>query len=223
VSNKQGAAANSLAATGSGATGSGATDSGATGSGATDSSATDSGATDSGATGSGVTVPGLLHLPDLQAAIAADPNRWRPLVFTNGCFDLLHAGHVRYLRAARARGRSLVVGLNSDASVRSIKPTPTGYPDRPIVPETQRAEVLAALAAVDAVVIFGDRTATGLITALQPDIYVKGGDYRPETLPEAPAVQAYGGQIELVAIEVPTGTSDLIERILAARSTPTAS
>ncbi len=168
-------------------------------------------------------IPELYDLAELQGAIAANPDRWRPLVFTNGCFDLLHAGHVRYLRAARALGRSLVVGLNSDASVRSLKPTPAGYPDRPIVPELQRAEVLAALAAVDAVVMFGDRTATGLIQALQPDIYVKGGDYRPETLPEAPAVQAYGGRIELVAIEVPTGTSDLIERILAARSTSPAS
>lgn len=78
-------------------------------------------------------------LAELQAAIAAEPDRWRPLVLTNGCFDLLHAGHVRYLQAARNLGRSLVIGLNSDASVRGIKPQPEGQPPRPIVPEQERA------------------------------------------------------------------------------------
>lgn len=163
-------------------------------------------------------VPGLFSLAALQATIAADPDRWRPLVFTNGCFDLLHAGHVRYLQAARALGRSLVVGLNSDASVRGLKPAPVGYPARPIVPELQRAEVLAALRAVDAVTLFDEPTASTTIAALQPELYVKGGDYDVATLPEAPIVQAYGGRIELIQIELPTGTSALIEKILAARS-----
>lgn len=157
------------------------------------------------------------ELSALQAAIARDPDRWRPLVFTNGCFDLLHAGHVRYLAAARALGRSLVVGLNSDRSVAGIKPPAPGFPPRPIVPEDQRAEVLLALKSVDAVTIFDDPTATALITALQPDIYVKGGDYQIDTLPEAPAVLAGGGRIELVSIEVPSSTSGLVQRILAAR------
>lgn len=162
-------------------------------------------------------IEGLYDLADLQAAIAADPERWRPLVFTNGCFDLLHAGHVRYLAAARARGRSLVVGLNSDASVRGLKPAPTGYPARPIVPERQRAEVIAALGAVDAVVIFSEPTAGPTLAALRPEIYVKGGDYAIATLPEAPIVAAYGGHIELIAVELPTGTSAIVEAILSAR------
>lgn len=160
-------------------------------------------------------VAGLYSLADLQDAIAQNPDQWRPLVFTNGCFDLLHAGHVRYLAAARQLGRSLVIGLNSDASVQTIKPQPAGLPPRPIVPELERAEVLAALKSVSAVVLFSDPTANGLIEALQPDIYAKGGDYQIETLPEAPAVHAYGGRIELVTIEVPSSTSKIVQRILS--------
>lgn len=160
---------------------------------------------------------GVYSLAQLQQAIAADPLRWRPLVFTNGCFDLIHAGHVRYLQSARQLGRSLVVGLNSDRSVRAIKPQAAGFPARPIVPEAERAEVLAALRSVDGVVIFSETTATELIAALQPEIYAKGGDYQVATLPEAPAVQAYGGRIELVNIEVPSSTSGIVQRILDAR------
>ncbi|WP_448562391.1 adenylyltransferase/cytidyltransferase family protein [Trichothermofontia sp.] len=156
----------------------------------------------------------VYSLPNLQATIAADPARWRPLVLTNGCFDLLHVGHLRYLQAARCLGQSLVVGVNSDQSVQAIKPTPPGYPPRPIVPEEQRAELLAALKPVDGVVIFPETTADSLITALRPDIYVKGGDYSLATLPEAPTVQVYGGQIHLIQIEIPTSTSTLIDRIL---------
>jgi rfaE bifunctional protein nucleotidyltransferase chain/domain len=158
-------------------------------------------------------IAGVYEVAELQKAIAADPERWRPLVFTNGCFDLLHAGHVRYLKAARALGQALVIGLNSDRSVRTIKPQPAGLPPRPIVPEAQRAEVLAALKAVDGVVVFEETTASSLITALQPDIYVKGGDYQIDTLPEARIVHAYGGQVELIQIEVPSSTSGLIQRI----------
>lgn len=163
-------------------------------------------------------VAGLYSLADLQDAIAQNPEQWRPLVFTNGCFDLLHAGHVRYLAAARQLGRSLVIGLNSDASVQTIKPQPSGLPPRPIVPELERAEVLAALKSVSAVVLFSEPTATGLIEALQPDIYAKGGDYQIETLPEAAAVHAYGGRIELVSIEVPSSTSKIVQRILSGSS-----
>jgi len=159
-------------------------------------------------------VPGLYSLSALQQAIAAQPQRWRPLVVTNGCFDLLHAGHVRYLSAARALGSSLVVGLNSDRSVQQIKPGAAGQPPRPIVPERERAEVLAALKAVDGVVIFSETTATVLVETLQPDIYAKGGDYKLETLPEASAVQACGARIELIDIEVPSSTSAIVTRIL---------
>jgi len=158
--------------------------------------------------------PNVYTVTELQQTIAANPTGWRPLVVTNGCFDLLHAGHVRYLQAARLLGRSLVVGLNSDHSVRQIKPAAPGFPDRPIVPEAQRAEVLAALKPVDAVVIFAERTATELVQALRPEIYVKGGDYQMHTLPEAAVVQAYGGQAKLVKIEVPSSTTQMIQQIL---------
>jgi rfaE bifunctional protein nucleotidyltransferase chain/domain len=157
---------------------------------------------------------GIFSLFDLQQAIAAHPEQWRPLVFTNGCFDLIHAGHVRYLQAARTLGRSLIVGLNSDASVRTIKPAQPGAPPRPINPEAQRAEVLAALKPVDGVIIFNEHTAIDLVAALQPDIYVKGGDYTIASLPEAATVQAYGGRIELITVEVPSSTTAMIQRIL---------
>jgi rfaE bifunctional protein nucleotidyltransferase chain/domain len=163
-------------------------------------------------------LPGVYTLADLQRAIAQHPDQWRPLVFTNGCFDLLHVGHVRYLTQARSLGRTLVVGLNSDDSVRAIKPAAPGMPCRPLVPEAHRGEVLAALRPVDAVVIFSETTAHRLITTLQPDIYVKGGDYTVDTLPETPAVNAYGGQICFIQIEIPTSTTALIRQILSYRN-----
>ena len=156
----------------------------------------------------------IYSLAELKAAIAENPEKWRPLVFTNGCFDLLHVGHTRYLNSAKALGKTLVVGVNSDLSVRGIKPQPDHLPQRPIVPEEQRAELLTSLKAVDAAVIFGEPTAKEVIAALQPDIYVKGGDYTPETLPETPTVQSYGGKIELIKIEIPTSTSGIIKKIL---------
>lgn len=160
----------------------------------------------------------LYSVEQIQRAIAENPDQWRPLVFTNGCFDLIHAGHIRYLTQAKSLGRSLVVGLNSDRSVRLIKPPKPGYPPRPIIPELQRAEVLTALKPVDRVVIFGDRTATKTIEQLQPDIYVKGGDYTIATLPEAPTVHSYGGEIILITVEIPTSTSKIVHNILASHS-----
>ena len=157
---------------------------------------------------------GIYTLAKLQALIASNPALWRPLVFTNGCFDLIHPGHVRYLQAAKALGKTLVVGLNSDRSVMAIKPAKPGQPQRPIVLESHRAEVLAALRAIDGVVIFDERTADNLITTLQPDIYVKGGDYSIETLPEARSVLAYGGKIELIKVEIPTSTTAIIRKIM---------
>lgn len=145
----------------------------------------------------------------------------RRVVFTNGCFDLLHLGHVRYLQEARALGDLLVVGLNSDASTRAIK-----GPKRPLVPEQERAEVLAALACVEYVTIFEEPTAVALVEALRPDVYVKGGDYaapggaeeRPAInfakLPEAAPVLAAGGQVRLIPYVPGHSTSDLIERIV---------
>jgi rfaE bifunctional protein nucleotidyltransferase chain/domain len=160
-------------------------------------------------------ISGFYSLDQLHQAIAQHPDQWRPLVFTNGCFDLIHAGHVRYLTAAKALGRSLVVGLNSDASVRAIKPPAPGQPPRPIIPEQQRAEVLAALKPVDAVVMFSERTAKRAIATLKPDIYAKGGDYQVDTLPEAPVVQSYGGIIHLIDVEIPSSTTTIIQTILA--------
>ncbi len=162
-------------------------------------------------------ISGLYSLDELKQAIATEPQRWRPLVFTNGCFDLLHAGHVRYLQSAKTLGRSLIVGLNSDLSVQQIKPPQPGKPPRPIVPERQRAEVLCALKAVDAVVIFSEATAISLISLLKPDIYVKGGDYTLKTLPEAPVVQAYGGRIELLKVEINCSTTAIVQQILQAQ------
>ncbi len=154
----------------------------------------------------------IYSLAELQNAIAKDPDRWRPLVLTNGCFDLLHSGHVRYLNSAKQLGRSLVVGLNSDASIRLIKPD--RIPSRPIIPEIERAEVLAALRSVDGVVIFSEKTACPLVEALHPEIYAKGGDYNLQTLPEAAIVQSYGGQVRLIEIEVQSSTSAIVDRIL---------
>jgi rfaE bifunctional protein nucleotidyltransferase chain/domain len=156
----------------------------------------------------------LYSLSELQQEINNNPLAWRPLVFTNGCFDLLHAGHVRYLKTARSYGKKLVIGLNSDRSVNQIKPNQPGLPSRPLNSENERAEVLCALKYVDGVVIFDQPTATDLILTLKPDIYVKGGDYSITTLPEAPFVQSYGGKIQLVQVEISTSTTAIIEKIL---------
>lgn len=135
----------------------------------------------------------------------------KTVVFTNGCFDILHAGHVRYLAAARELGDRLIVGLNSDRSVQRLK-----GPTRPINDEGDRAEVLAALGAVDFVVIFDDATAEGLVAEIQPDIYVKGGDYRLADLPEARVAAGYGGRTILIP-EVPgRSSSNIIGRIKGA-------
>jgi len=157
-------------------------------------------------------IAGIYSLNDLQKAIAENPDGWRPLVLTNGCFDLLHPGHVRYLNSAKQFGRSLVVGLNSDDSIRMIKPD--RIPPRPIVSELERAEVLAALKSVDGVVIFSEKTACQLVEALRPEIYAKGGDYNLNTLPEASIVQSYGGQVRLIEIEVQSSTTAIVDRIL---------
>ncbi|XFO65104.1 D-beta-D-heptose 1-phosphate adenylyltransferase [Sporomusa silvacetica DSM 10669] len=131
------------------------------------------------------------------------------VVFTNGCFDLLHSGHVRYLAAARMLGDCLIVGLNSDKSIRRLKGM-----TRPINGQEDRAEVLSALAAVDYVVIFDDHTAAGLVAAIKPDIYVKGGDYRIENIPEAQAVSSYGGKTVLIPLVAGRSSSNIINKIV---------
>ena len=130
------------------------------------------------------------------------------IVFTNGCFDILHAGHVRYLNKARSFGDCLVLGLNTDASVRENKGL-----TRPINSELDRAEVVGALKAVDYVVLFGEKTAETIIAKVRPDVYVKGGDYTLDTLPEAKIVQSYGGRVEFVDLVVGRSTTNVIEKI----------
>ena len=132
------------------------------------------------------------------------------IVFTNGCFDILHAGHVRYLTAAAMMGDFLVVGPNSDASVRRLKGE-----GRPIVSGADRAEVLDALRAVDIVTIFDEPTAEELVRLVRPDVYVKGGDYSLDTLPEAKIVQAAGGRVEFIPFVEGHSTTNVIERIKA--------
>ena len=130
------------------------------------------------------------------------------IVFTNGCFDILHAGHVRYLEKARSFGDCLVLGLNTDASVRGNKGA-----SRPINGELDRAEVVGALKAVDYVVLFGEKTAETIIAKVRPDVYVKGGDYTLETLPEAKIVQSYGGRVEFVQMVAGRSTTNVIKKI----------
>lgn len=130
------------------------------------------------------------------------------IVFTNGCFDIIHAGHVRYLAEARKLGGTLIVGLNSDRSVRELK-----GPTRPVNHQDDRAEVLAALAAVDYVVIFDERTAEILISEVKPDIYVKGGDYCIEDIPEAKIVAGNGGKTVLIPEVVGRSSSNIIRKI----------
>lgn len=129
-------------------------------------------------------------------------------VFTNGCFDLLHIGHTRYLNEARALGDRLVVGLNSDSSVQKLK-----GPSRPYVSEEQRKEVLLSLAAVDEVFIFEEETPLQLIKNIRPDILVKGGDYKIEDIVGAPEVLSWGGEVKSLSFYEGFSSSDLIEKI----------
>jgi rfaE bifunctional protein nucleotidyltransferase chain/domain len=143
-------------------------------------------------------------LSELGNRLRAEGKR---VVFTNGCFDLLHVGHLRYLQAARELGDALVVGLNTDASVRRLK-----GPARPVVSEDDRAEVLAGLRCVDYVTLFDEATPVEAIRALRPDVHVKGGDYREEDLPEAAIVREQGGRVEIIALVPGRSTTDLIRR-----------
>lgn len=136
------------------------------------------------------------------------------VVFTNGCFDLLHRGHVRYLAAARGLGDVLIVGLNSDASARAIK-----GPGRPICTAGERAEVLAALGAVDYVTVFDERDPAALIAALEPDILVKGGDWQAAEIVGSDFVTARGGSVVSLPYVPGASTTDLVGRILARQAT----
>ena len=130
------------------------------------------------------------------------------VVFTNGVFDLLHPGHVRYLQAARAEGDALIVGVNSDRSVRAIK-----GPTRPLVPEGERAEILAALGCVDAVAVFDEDTPAEIIRRIQPDVLVKGADWAVDQIVGRDTVEARGGRVVRVPIETGWSTSAIVARI----------
>jgi rfaE bifunctional protein nucleotidyltransferase chain/domain len=146
----------------------------------------------------------LAEATPARAALRANGLR---LAFTNGHFDLLHVGHLDYLEKARALADALYVGVNDDAATRALK-----GPGRPLTPALERARLLSALRCVDRAIIFDALTAEALIAALQPEIYVKGGDYHDKPLPERAAVAAYGGQIALIDLVPERSTTALIQR-----------
>ena len=151
----------------------------------------------------------VLDLDSARAVARRARAQGRRVVLANGCFDLLHVGHVRYLTAARDLGDLLIVGLNSDASVRRLKGA-----GRPLMPAAERAEILAALEAVDHVVVFDDDTADRLVSSLQPAVHAKGTDYTRESVPEAAAVRAAGGEVAIAGDPKQHSTRDLIAAIL---------
>ena len=138
----------------------------------------------------------------------------KTVVFTNGVFDLLHPGHVRYLREARRLGDALIVGVNSDHSVRANK-----GPDRPLTPEAERAEILVALECVDAAVIFDEVTPHDLISTLQPDVLVKGADWGENAVVGRDIVEARGGKVVRISVERGYSTSGIVEKIRSSRRT----
>jgi rfaE bifunctional protein nucleotidyltransferase chain/domain len=159
--------------------------------------------------------PKIVELEELSDRCKKLRSAGKKIVATNGCFDLLHVGHVRYLQAARALGDLLIVGLNGDRSVHELKGA-----GRPIITQNDRAEVLAALESVDLVTIFPEIRATKFLAAVRPDVYVKGGDYTSETLDAGERTQLTesGASIHLIPFEAGYSTSELIEQICKTRS-----
>ncbi len=151
----------------------------------------------------------ILTWPALKRRVMAWRRAERRIVFTNGCFDLIHPGHVRHLRVAKRLGDVLVVGLNSDASVRRLDKAP----GRPLVPQAARAEVLAALEMVDAVTVFTQNTPLALIKMVQPDVLVKGGDWTPDRIIGADVVRARGGMVRSLPFARGYSTTVLVKRI----------
>lgn len=151
----------------------------------------------------------ILSREKASELVARERSRGKTVVFTNGVFDILHPGHIRYLRDARALGDVLIVGINSDRSARALGKAP----GRPINPESERAEILAALAAVDAVVIFDEDTPHEIITAIQPDILVKGADWGENAIVGRDVVEARGGRVIRIPLAEGYSTTAIIERI----------
>jgi len=148
---------------------------------------------------------------ELVRLVTADRAAGRTIALANGCFDLLHVGHVRYLAAAAAEADRLVVALNDDESVTRLK-----GPGRPVMPAAERAEIVAALVMVDYVVVFSEPTVEVLLRALKPDVHCKGTDYTPQTVPEREVVKSYGGRTVIVGDPKDHSTRDLLARIGAA-------
>jgi D-glycero-beta-D-manno-heptose 1-phosphate adenylyltransferase len=149
----------------------------------------------------------ILDRNSLVAQVRSQKEKGKSIVLANGCFDVLHVGHVRYLEGARALGDILVVGINSDNQVTRLKGQ-----GRPILPELDRAEIVASLQAVDLVTIFDEPTVTELLLAIKPDIHAKGTDYTEETVPEREIVRSFGGLVRIVGDPKNHSTSDLIRR-----------
>jgi rfaE bifunctional protein nucleotidyltransferase chain/domain len=156
----------------------------------------------------------VVSAAELTAALDRQRARGARIILTNGVFDLLHVGHLRSLEQARALGDALVVGVNSDASVRRLKP------GRPLVPEAERAELVAALAPVDYVVVFDEPTAGRLVELVRPDVYAKGGDYTADSLPEIGAVRAVGAELALLPLVANHSTRRLLARLRASPELP---
>lgn len=152
----------------------------------------------------------VLQREELKRVVEELRRQGKKIAFTNGCFDIIHLGHIRYLREARNKGDVLIVGLNSDESVRKIKGD-----KRPIIPEEERAEILASLNMVDFVVIFDEPVPDELIKIVKPDVHIKGGDYSaPDELPEAELVRSLGGEVHIAQAVEGKSTTNIIETIL---------
>jgi rfaE bifunctional protein nucleotidyltransferase chain/domain len=151
----------------------------------------------------------ILNLPDLQAALAVIRSQKKRIVLANGCFDVLHVGHIRYLQGAKAQGDVLVVAVNSDSSMRRIKDA-----RRPLMSEADRARLVAALECVDYVTVFEDVSVAPLLETLRPDVHAKGTDYTLDTVPEREVVRAYGGAVAIVGDPKNHSTHDLIRTAL---------
>jgi D-glycero-beta-D-manno-heptose 1-phosphate adenylyltransferase len=154
----------------------------------------------------------IVDRPRLQEAISAAKRNGKRIVFANGCFDVLHVGHVRYLEAAKALGDLLIVAINSDAQARRLKGE-----GRPLMPQDQRAEIVSALAAVDFVTIFDEPTVAELLLALKPDVHAKGTDYTEDTVPERDVVRSYGGRVAIAGDPKDHSSSRMIENISSER------
>ena len=150
----------------------------------------------------------ILDEPELESVVRAERAAGRTIAFANGCFDLLHVGHVRYLAGAKAQGDRLVVAVNNDGSVSALK-----GPGRPILSGADRAELVAALESVDYVVLFSDPDVNRLLNLLTPDVHCKGTDYAPETVPERDTVRAYGGRVAIVGDPKDHSTRELVAKI----------